>query len=107
MYKYACELDRVVDGDTVDLFVDLGFNIAHKIRTRLLDYDAPETRTRDLAEKARGYAAKAYAEELLTNAESLIVHTHKTGKYGRWLADIEFPDGTFLVAMMKAEGMEK
>ena len=54
MYEYSCEIDRVVDGDTVDVIIDLGFKIFHKARVRMYGIDTPESRTRDLDEKARG-----------------------------------------------------
>ena len=58
MYKYNAKLDRVVDGDTIDAMVDLGFDIWTHKRIRLLGIDAPETRTKDLEEKERGFETK-------------------------------------------------
>ena len=54
MYEYGCTVTRVVDGDTVDVILDLGFSILHKCRVRLYGIDTPESRTRDKDEKARG-----------------------------------------------------
>lgn len=87
MYEYKCTLDRVVDGDTVDVYIDLGFSVSIHQRVRLLGIDAPESRTRDLEEKARGIAATEYLEERLTNASEIIVKTEldKRGKFGRVL----------------------
>ena len=65
MYDYKCELIRVVDGDTVDLNVNLGFDIWVKKRVRLYGIDAPESRTRDLEEKKLGQAATVALQELL------------------------------------------
>ena len=65
MYKYNAEIVRVVDGDTVDAMVDLGFKIFKKIRIRLYGINTPETRTRDLEEKKRGLAAKDRLIEIL------------------------------------------
>ena len=57
MYEYACTVDRVVDGDTVDVILDLGFDILYRTRVRLYGIDTPESRTRDLDEIARGKLA--------------------------------------------------
>ena len=65
MYEYNAKLDRIIDGDTVDALIDLGFDIWIKKRIRLYGIDAPETRTRDLEEKSLGFAAKERLEELL------------------------------------------
>ena len=64
MYKYNAKLDRVVDGDTVDALVDLGFDTWKKVRIRMHGINAPESRTRDLEEKARGLASKERLIEL-------------------------------------------
>ena len=68
MYDYNCELIRVVDGDTVDLNVNLGFDIWVKKRVRLYGIDAPESRTRDLEEKKMGIAATVALMELIDDA---------------------------------------
>jgi micrococcal nuclease len=85
MYRYNATLDRIVDGDTVDVYIDLGFDIHIKQRVRLYGINTPETRTRDLEEKKRGFAAKAYLEEILP--EKFVIETvyDKKGKYGRVL----------------------
>ena len=54
MYEYSCTVDRVVDGDTIDVILDLGFDVSFKTRVRLYAIDTPETRTRDKDEKVRG-----------------------------------------------------
>ena len=69
MYYYKTEVLRVVDGDTVDVRMDLGFNVWHKCRVRLLGINAPESRTRDLEEKSRGLAAKSFLVDTLELAE--------------------------------------
>jgi len=84
MYKYNAKLDRVVDGDTVDALVDLGFNTWKKVRIRMVGMNAPESRTRDLEEKARGIAAKIRLEELLEKG-TFILESQGVGKYGRCL----------------------
>ncbi len=89
MFEYRCKLDRVVDGDTVDLRVDLGFNIHIKERFRLANIDAPESRTRNREEKKKGLASTAFLEGLLDTI-SMKVKTDKDakGKYGRWIGTI-------------------
>ena len=91
MYIYNAKLDRVVDGDTVDAIVDLGFDTFKKVRIRLVGINAPESRTRDLEEKARGLAAKARLIELLGDGE-FILHSHGVGKYGRCLGTLLMND---------------
>ena len=89
MYEYKIKtIDHIVDGDTFDCTVDLGFNITHKIRVRMYGINTPESRTRDLEEKARGLASKKYFTEVITKWHqegSLFVHTKEKGKYGRYL----------------------
>ena len=93
MYTYKARLERVVDGDTVDLVIDLGFDIHHKVRCRLYGINTPESRTKDLAEKKLGLAAKAYVEDWFNWNKDCFVQTIKDGKgkYGRLLAKI-YPD---------------
>ena len=92
VYKhgYSAKLDRVVDGDTCDAMIDLGFDTWVKKRIRFMGVDTWESRTRDLDEKKLGLAAKAYTKDMLENSDegkfSLI--SHGTGKYGRVLGEI-------------------
>jgi len=89
MYEYNAELDRVVDGDTVDAMIDLGFDTWVHKRIRLMGIDAPETRTRDLDEKAQGFATKKRLEGLLEASSGMFVlQSHGVGKYGRCLGTI-------------------
>ena len=90
MYEYKIKtIDHIVDGDTFDCTIDLGFNISHKIRVRMYGINTPESRTRDLEEKARGLASKKRLTELLEQHEgNLILQTNKKGKYGRYLGTI-------------------
>ena len=86
MYTYfVSSVDRVVDGDTVDVIIDLGFDLKKKERVRLAGIDTPESRTRDLEEKAMGLEAKDHLTGMLEGADKLIVRTEKDGKYGRML----------------------
>jgi len=89
MYEYAGKLERVIDGDTIDAFIDLGFNVWIKKRIRLHGIDAPEVRTRDLNEKKRGMAAKNRLIEVLSLVNgNFILKSHGIGKYGRCLGEI-------------------
>jgi len=91
MYEYSCEVRRVVDGDTIDVTMDLGFNILHKCRVRLFGIDTPESRTRDLDEKARGKMASAFLKNAIDSGEHIIIQTKlkdSRGKFGRVLGDI-------------------
>ena len=65
MYEYSCEVKRVVDGDTVDVVLDLGFDILYKCRVRLYGIDTPESRTRNKDEKVRGKMAGAFLKEAI------------------------------------------
>jgi micrococcal nuclease len=91
MYEYACKVERVVDGDTVDVVLDLGFDIFHKCRVRLYGIDTPESRTRNLDEKARGKMAANYLKNAINNGTKVVIQTKlkdSKGKYGRVLGDV-------------------
>ena len=94
MYEYRCTVTRVVDGDTVDAEIDLGFDIVFKSRIRLFGVDTPESRTRDLDEKARGKLASAFLSEKIEQANFVKVQTKldKKGKFGRVLGVIVADD---------------
>ena len=90
MYTYKAKVVRVVDGDTIDALIDLGFDIHKKIRIRMVGMNAPESRTRDLEEKKRGLAAKARLKEILKEGKNkFILESQGVGKYGRCLAVIK------------------
>ena len=82
--------DRVVDGDTCEAFIDLGFDTYVKKRIRFYGVDTWESRTRNLEEKKKGLAAKAYVEDLLKNSDDgkFSIISHGVGKYGRVLGEI-------------------
>ena len=89
MYQYQAYLLRVIDGDTIDVDIDLGFNIKVKKRIRLYNIDTWEVRTRDLEEKKKGFAAKARLEEILKqNDNKFLLISHGIGKFGRVLGTI-------------------
>lgn len=89
MYTYNAKVVKVVDGDTLDALVDLGFDTWKQVRIRMMGINTPESRTRDLEEKARGLAAKARLKEILKeNKNKFILVSHGVGKYGRCLGEI-------------------
>ena len=89
MFEYNATVIKVVDGDTIDAMVDLGFSTFKKVRIRMHGINAPESRTRDLEEKKKGLAAKARLIELLENNDNeFILISHGVGKFGRCLGDI-------------------
>jgi len=91
MYVYKAKLDRVVDGDTVDASIDLGFDISIQKRIRLAGIDTPETRTRNKEEKVKGLASKSRLIELLKNG-SFVLKSKEVGKYGRVLGTLHVDD---------------
>jgi len=106
MYEYSAKLVRLLDADTLDATVDLGFGISVKYRFRIKDYDAPETwRPRNNNELEHGRRATEFAANLLT--ESFIIKSYGIGIYGRYIADVTLIDGRDFVAIMKENGYEK
>ena len=95
-YIYRGKLERVVDGDTIDALIDVGFDIWIKKRIRYSGIDTWESRTRDLEEKAKGLEAKARNKELLEKVSSksgyFRLKSHGVGKYGRVLGEIFIED---------------
>jgi len=102
MYVYNCIIKRIVDGDTVDIDIDLGFGVwLQNERVRIEGIDAPETRTRDLEEKRFGLAAASRAEELLPVGSKQVLHSKDfKGKFGRILGDFALQDSTFAKTML-------
>ena len=88
MYNYKISVLKVVDGDTIDAEIDLGFDIKGKKRVRFMGINAPESRTKDLEEKARGLAAKDRVKQLLDGCENIQLKSHGVGKFGRCLGEI-------------------
>jgi micrococcal nuclease len=89
MYEYFVKnVTNVVDGDTIDVIIDLGFDILFASRVRLAGIDTPESRTKDLVEKALGLESKEYLKKYLKDAKSVVIKTEKMNsseKYGRIL----------------------
>ena len=88
MYNYKISPVRVIDGDTIDAEIDLGFDVKIKKRIRFMGINTPESRTRDLEEKARGLAAKDRVKQLLDGCDNITLNSHGIGKFGRCLGEI-------------------
>lgn len=94
MYTYNCIIVRVIDGDTIVVHIDLGFDTWLKNQyVRLPEIDTPEVRTRDMFEKEKGLAAKEYVEKLLPvgSRRKLYSREYQRGKYGRIIGDFDLP----------------
>lgn len=87
-FWYSADVIKVIDGDTLDLLVDVGFKIHHKIRVRLYGVNTPESRTKDLEEKTLGLKAKNFTQDWATRHPHVFIKTiaGKDDKYGRVLA---------------------
>tara|TARA_R100001460_G_scaffold69416_8_gene110035 strand:- start:367 stop:798 length:432 start_codon:yes stop_codon:yes gene_type:complete len=113
MYEYNVKILRVIDGDTVDVDIDLGFGVwLHKERVRMMGIDTPESRTRDLEEKKFGLLSKEYVKSCLpvgNNAKMVCKSYDAKGKFGRILGDFAVYDANtdserHLTDMMIADG---
>ena len=90
MFEYKCVITKIIDGDTVDVDIDLGFDCwLRKQRIRLYGIDTPESRTRDKQEKRYGLAAKRFVLDFIPVGSSAILKTKEKGKYGRYLGDMK------------------
>jgi micrococcal nuclease len=110
MYQYKATLDRVIDGDTVDVFIDLGFRIITHQRLRIKEIDTPELRSKSPGEREHAQEAKLFVENLFWKySGECYVQTTKTGKYGRWIASVRFGTGDpiYLHEALKEAGFEK
>jgi micrococcal nuclease len=98
MYEYYVrKVENVVDGDTIDVLIDLGFDILFASRVRLAGIDTPESRTKDLKEKALGLESKEYLKKALKDAKSVVIKTEKmdsSEKYGRILGWVYINEDT-------------
>lgn len=112
MYEYKALINRVVDGDTVDVDIDLGFGVwLHDERVRIMGIDTPESRTRDLVEKAFGLASKARLKELIPEGTTQTLKTEvdkdgedAKGKFGRILGDFLSEEGRRVTEVLIEEG---
>jgi len=110
MYEYKCKVNKVIDGDTVDVDIDLGFGIIlTDERVRIMGIDTPESRTRDKIEKLFGLASKKRLKELLSKQCVLKTEINKNGedmkgKFGRVLGDFVASDGRMITDILIKEG---
>ena len=110
MYEYKCAVLKIVDGDTVDVDIDLGFGVwVRNERVRIMGIDTPESRTTDDIEKLFGIAAKNRLKELLGETAILKTQVSKSGedmkgKFGRILGDFVGPDGRTVTEILIEEG---
>ena len=105
MYIYNAKLVRVIDGDTIDAVIDLGFDVWVKKRVRLYGINTPETRTRDLKEKQAGLAAKKRLQELIDDSGGKFrIQSLGIGKYGRCLGTLFIDDVNVNMLLLK-EGL--
>jgi len=93
MYHYKATLNRIIDGDTIDVNIDLGFSVKIKQRVRLYGINTPEVRTKDLNEKKKGLEATEYLKKILPKEFIIETILNKRGKYGRvlgilWVKDV-------------------
>lgn len=109
MYEYKAAVVRVVDGDTVDVRIDLGFSIGFETRLRLLGINTSELHAPDPAERERARAGAAMLSSLLPVGSVVQVHTQKDRreKYGRYLARVVTADGTDAAAALLAAGLAR
>ena len=104
MHEYQATIVRVIDGDTIDVDIDLGFdNWLHKQRIRLCGIDTPESRTRDKQEKVHGLLAKKCVQENLEVGKSYPLRTTKKGKFGRYLGEFKTGKGFITKILIKAK----
>ena len=106
LYHYRASLDRVVDGDTIDVVLDLGFDLRMQARIRFVGINDPESRTKDLVEKQKGLESKRFVEDWLNVCETIIIQTQldKKGKFGRILGNVLNADGACLNEEMVSLG---
>ena len=97
MYRYNVEVTRVVDGDTVDVDIDLGFGMVYKKqRVRMMGIDTPESRTRNLEEKYYGKLSKAHLQKILSEGDIQLL-SHDKGKFGRILGELFIGNSVYSV----------
>jgi len=102
MYEYKATIIKVVDGDTVDVDIDLGFDTwLHNQRIRLYGVDTPECRQRDKARKAHGLLAKAYVQKALIVGRTYALTTKEKGKFGRFLGEFKTGKGAITKLLIK------
>ena len=93
-FTYSAQVTKVVDGDTIDVILDIGFETFTVKRLRFARINAYESRTKNLEEKALGLRAKEYVTFMLeAHPDKVVIQTVEKGKYGKWIAEV-WADGT-------------
>jgi len=107
MYEYKIQITRVLDGDTVDGIIDLGYDTYVRKRIRFIGFNAPETRTRDKSEKEKGIIAKEWLKEKCSNEQNqFYLKSHGLGKFGRVLGELfTISSNESVTKEMLAEGL--
>ena len=107
MYVYKAKVIRVLDGDTYECQVDVGFQITITTKLRLAEIDTPETyRPKTEAERTHGKEATAFVSDLILD-KTIVIRTNKSGKYGRYIAYVEIPDGRDLGTLLVENNLVK
>jgi len=104
MFDYNAKVVHIVDGDTMDVEVDVGFHMTAKVRVRLVGVDTPEVYGPNACEEGR--EASAFVKQLLPLGQEVLLTTQKAGKYGRWLAILVMPDGRCVNDILIEKGWE-
>jgi len=105
-FRYKAFVENIVDGDTADLRIFLGFKVLRQERVRLYGVNCPESRTRNLVEKKKGLKAKGFVYEKIMKRD-VIIESFKQGKFGRYLVKIYLEDGTCLNDLLIEKGLAK
>ena len=103
-YLYDAKITKIIDGDTIDAQIDLGFHMQANLRFRLAGIDTPELRIKD--QYADALKAKQYIENMILGARC-VIESSKGDKYGRWLATVYLPDGSSVNEKLLQEGLAK
>lgn len=106
MYQYNAVIDEVIDGDTFDATIDLGFSTFKKERLRLKGVDTPELRTSNKREKNAAILVTEFVKHLLKD-RTLVIETNKKGGFGRYIADIYLPQGGTLSNYLLKRGLAR
>jgi len=108
LYTYNAIIKRIIDGDTIEAELDLGFKLKFTSKFRIKDLDTPEVyRPKSEAEKLHGKKASEFAKELLLNKQVTIITEPVPGIYGRYLASIVLPNGNWFADVMIENGFQK
>lgn len=106
MYEYKIkEIVKVIDGDTVDILIDLGFSVYHKERVRLSGIDTPEMNSKNVLEKEMAKKAKTFITTWLKEQKNLTIKTYKDDKYGRLLGEIFGNGGVCVNNLLMEKGL--